>query len=106
VRFERGAKSLNGEGGSMTFARGQAIERMFDVQACQASGVFDAETFEHFGQSRATGNRRRTTISEKTHGLYAPFREAQEEMQAVAADWIDTFGDSIGLGQFACVSRV
>lgn len=103
---KRGVKRLDGEGGGVAFARGQAAERGGDLRAGDVGGLFDGESFEQFGEGGAAGERRGAAVGEEARGLDAPLADAEREPQAVAAGGVDLQGVGVRLGQRAGVAWV
>ncbi len=90
----------------MSLARGQTADRARDVLPRDLRRLLARHSFEHLSQSRAAGQRRRATVSQKPRLFDNLPAQSQREAQAVAAHRIALFRDDISVRQFTCVTRV
>ncbi|MEA2172522.1 MAG: hypothetical protein QOD00_114 [Blastocatellia bacterium] len=90
----------------MLLARGDAVEGLCELLAGDAGGFNGRHAFKHGGERGAASYRRGTSVGQKTRGLYPAIAQAQGETQAVAADGVGLFRDSVGVGKFSGVARV
>lgn len=103
---ERGAQRFDGERRRVLFTRGQTLKGAHDVLSFKPRRIGGRQSFNHVGERRAAGERRRATIGEETRGFDVAAAYAQSQTQAVAADGIRAFGDRIGVGELTGVARV
>ncbi len=82
----------------MLLPRRQPSDRGDDFLARQFQSVFNRHPFQHLCERGTTDKRRRTAISEESHGLYAAVTNSQTEPQTIAAHWIRLFSYGIGAG--------
>lgn len=103
---QRIVQRLDGEGGGVSFARGQSAEGAREVCACESGGVFERHALEYFGERGAAGERGRAAVGEEARGFDATMTHAQGEAQAVAADRIREFGVGVCVCDLTCAARV